>query len=358
MEARESFGDEIQKIGGIFQKLMWEHRVREPHRQKSNAFFSCAATRRDVFQICMTRFEQDPTALAMPWFDSPFFESLSQKMPESQSRMAREFRENGFLILNEEVAPESLCQSIVQSLRGKYVESATGYGDGGRLQDAWKAIDAVKQLACHPKILAALKSLYQRDPIPFQTLNFERGTQQRTHSDHIHFQSAPANFVAGVWVALEDIGPDCGPLHYYPGSHKLRAFDFFDLNRPSDFSAYRDYEDFIEALMRTAGLEKKTLQIKRGEALIWHSNLAHGAEAIRNPALTRLSQVTHYFFKGCMYYTPGSSDRYLGNYYTRHLTNIQTGELIPNEISGIPVAAKQAPPKKRSLWSRVVKGRI
>lgn len=26
--------------------------------------------------------------------------------------------------------------------------------------------------------------------------------------------------MCGVWVALEDVGPDQGPLVYYPGSHR------------------------------------------------------------------------------------------------------------------------------------------
>jgi hypothetical protein len=306
----------------------------------------------------MTRFEVDAAAMALPWFDSPFFESLVERETPEVQKMARQFRNEGFLVLEEPLADRALCQRIVESLRGQYTESATGYSGGGRLQDAWRSREAVRELACHPRILEVLRQLYKRDAIPFQTLNFERGTEQRTHSDHIHFQSAPANFVGGVWVALEDIHPDCGPLHYYPGSQRLPAFDFFDLNRPSDFSAYQDYEDFIEALMKASKLKKQTLIVKQGQALIWHSNLAHGAEAIRDPSRTRLSQVTHYFFDHCMYYTPGSSDRYLGKYYTRHLTNIATGQLIPNQVGQIHVPAAQPKPKQRSLWSRLVKGRV
>jgi hypothetical protein len=35
---------------------------------------------------------------------------------------------------------------------------------------------------------------------------------------------------------------------------------------------------------------------RRGQVVIWDSNLIHGGGYVRNEALTRLSQVTHYFF--------------------------------------------------------------
>ena len=31
----------------------------------------------------------------------------------------------------------------------------------------------------------------------------------------------PEGFMCGVWVALEDMDMDNGPLVYYPGSHQL-----------------------------------------------------------------------------------------------------------------------------------------
>ena len=37
----------------------------------------------------------------------------------------------------------------------------------------------------------------------------------------MHFNTEPPGLMCGVWVALEDIDMDCGPLVYYPGSHRL-----------------------------------------------------------------------------------------------------------------------------------------
>ena len=79
----------------------------------------------------------------------------------------------------------------------------------------------MRALATAPKVLALLDELYGREPLPFQTLNFRRGTQQAPHSDALHFSTIPAGFMCGVWVALEDMDMDNGPLVYYPGSHLL-----------------------------------------------------------------------------------------------------------------------------------------
>ena len=64
--------------------------------------------------------------------------------------------------------------------------------------------------------------------------------------------------------------------------------------------------------------EEYQLPIKKGEAIIWASNLIHGGSLPQNPALTRMSQVTHFFFEGAeFYYTPLLSDPVNGKWTKR-----------------------------------------
>ena len=44
--------------------------------------------------------------------------------------------------------------------------------------------------------------------------------------------------------------------------------------------------------------------MKKGQAIIWASNLLHGGEQVKDINSTRHSQVTHYFFESEYYYTP------------------------------------------------------
>ena len=80
---------------------------------------------------------------------------------------------------------------------------------------------ATRDLWAHPEILKVLSAIFDDQAVPCQTLNFIHGSQQAVHQDVIHLTPFPQGFMCGVWVALEDIHPDSGPLIVYPGSHRL-----------------------------------------------------------------------------------------------------------------------------------------
>jgi hypothetical protein len=175
-----------------------------------------------------------------------------------------------------------------------------------RIQNAWRMSDGIKSIALHPPVLAALEELYGRKPLPFQTLNFPVGTQQAAHSDTVHFNTKPSGYMAGVWVALEDMDMDNGPLVYYPGSQRLSEINMQDVGA-EDPSQYPKYVRFLSDLIDREGLKAEYGTIRRGEAIVWSANLLHGGSPRRDENRTRHSQATHYFFEGCKYYSPLSS---------------------------------------------------
>lgn len=199
---------------------------------------------------------------------------------------------------------------------------------GLRLQDAWKWVPAVAQLALASPVLEALKVLYGRMPYPFQTLNFPVGTQQHFHSDAVHFQSDPPGFMCGVWIALEDIHPDAGPLEYYPGSHRLPYLQARDVGYQQQEDVTATQEIFHQAwqeMLNAEGLKREIFTPRQGQALIWTANLMHGGSTVRDYNLTRWSQVTHYFFEDCLTYIPMLSNWPLGKIEWRN--NIEVSDL-------------------------------
>jgi len=44
------------------------------------------------------------------------------------------------------------------------------------------------------------------------------------HQDYVHFPIHPNDHIIGVWIALEDIHDDVGPLYLVPTSHKEPLF--------------------------------------------------------------------------------------------------------------------------------------
>jgi hypothetical protein len=225
---------------------------------------------------------------------------------------ARQFERDGYLVIEEAVAPEALLDAIVEALRdlyGKPLHERDGvvyYRN--RIQDAWRIDEHVKALSLAPCVLTLLQHLFDRKPLPFQTINFRIGSQQKAHSDALHFNSDPEGFMCGVWVALEDVDMDNGPVVFYPGSHRLPFVSMADAGLEASESSYGDYERHIEQLIQRNGLEPRFATIEKGQALVWAANLLHGGAPQPDRARSRHSQVTHYFFEGCRYWAPMVSE--------------------------------------------------
>src|SRR5689334_14032123 len=156
-----------------------------------------------------------------------------------EAEQLAQFERDGFVVIDGACPPE-----LVDSVRGEidpllhddWDQRARAERDGvtyfryaaseqdltwDRLLNAWKVCDGVRELALMKPLLEIVEGLHGRRVKPFQTLNFPIGTQQPAHADSFHFQSNPNGYMCGVWVALEDMDMDNGPLVYYPGSHKL-----------------------------------------------------------------------------------------------------------------------------------------
>lgn len=184
--------------------------------------------------------------------------------------------------------------------------------DVGRVTDAWTFSPSVKRIALAPAVLTLLRMLYDREAHPFQTLNFKFGTQQRPHADAVHFNTEPPGLMCGVWVALEDIDMDSGPLVYYPGSHKLPYTSPSEVGiqiAPGQQTVSQEqyagrYEPYMEQLIEREGMEPRYAAVEKGQAVVWAANLLHGGSPVRVAGRTRRSQVTHYFFEGSRLWTP------------------------------------------------------
>jgi ectoine hydroxylase-related dioxygenase (phytanoyl-CoA dioxygenase family) len=298
------------------------------------------------------RYYRDPAAMSVPWVESPFFERLlaNRALAPRERELAQHYHEHGYVILEGVVDPD-----LVQRVEGEYArlfdpdEPFAGLPkwrreslrrDPTRKQDAWQVSRPVRELACYAPILDVLRMLYGREPIPFQTLNFLPGTQQSLHSDAMHFSSIPARYMCGVWVALEGATPDNGPLMYVPGSHRFSETQLEDLGlwaeEPGEQlgKQYAQYESYLRALIRQHDLPIRELVIPRGTALVWAANLIHGGAPIRQPGLTRRSQVTHYYFEGCVYYTPVYPNPLLGELHLREVYDIAKDRRVGHSLNG------------------------
>ena len=175
-----------------------------------------------------------------------------------------------------------------------------GFTGERKLMFAIRKSAALSEVWSRPAWTQFLDALIGGDARLFQSINFLQGSQQRTHSDSIHMTTFPLGGLLGIWIALEDITADSGPLHYYPGSHKLPYFLNESYGNEGGLltigdKLYTAYEDMIAEKMAATDYDKKVLLARRGDVLIWHANLLHGGEPQTNPERTRKSMVLHYF---------------------------------------------------------------
>ena len=243
-----------------------------------------------------------------------------------------QLREHGYCIFKPEIGAETIDKAVDDC---NELYNKTDYKGAGnsRVQNAFRTSPSVKSIATNKGILDLLRAAFGKEPFPFQTLNFNVGSQQETHSDSIHFNSFPFGFMCGVWVAFESIDEENGPLHYYPGSHKLPFFGMEELGihgseEREAYSFYSEYENHVKSLIATSGLKKETVKMEKGDCLIWAANLLHGGEPILDEARSRHSQVTHYYFEDCLYYTPLRSSLLKREVFVRRPYNILSGKKI------------------------------
>jgi len=226
-------------------------------------------------------------------------------MADADDRRQR-FARDGYLIIEPEIPHETL-EGVIRDLNdywGSMKPWNVSFAAANRLQDAWRISRHAYRIAVWPAIMRVLVELYGRRPLPFQTINFPKGSEQRPHSDLIHFHCEPARYMCGVWVALEDIGPDQGPLIYYPGSHRLPYRSYQDFGIEPGYANYPQYEDAIARIVDEEGLVPTIGILRKGQALIWSANLVHGGMPVRDRRRSRHSQVTHCYFEGCRYWRP------------------------------------------------------
>lgn len=156
------------------------------------------------------------------------------------------------------------------------------------------------------ELLKLFKFLLGKEIIPFHTIHFLEGSEQRAHSDSIHMSTEPEGYLIAAWTALESTDKRNGPLFFYPGSHRLpylSCLDYESGNSPWLIGGkYHNYEDKVQEILDDQTFEKKYFFAEPGDVLIWHANLLHGGDPIKEKGRTRKSMVGHYFVEDVVCY--------------------------------------------------------
>ena len=263
----------------------------------------------------------------LPWIDRPdadidaYVDDLSEAAGFDLRRALQQWRNDG-VVLFEGVVDKGLIDALIGDidyLRTHYRDfdllvETSGLqkhilelteeelnSPGLKFNSIHTISRAAARLSLTREVSLFLSHVFRDAPCAMQSLTFYKGSQQPIHIDYPYVRcQTPVSHLAASWIPLEDIHPDAGPLAYYPSSHHLDVSGFFDwgqesiLLEPDSPREPMALSDYLAERMRAADVAQRIYCPRKGDVLVWHGNLSHEGTAIRNPALTRKSYVTHY----------------------------------------------------------------
>jgi hypothetical protein len=289
-------------ISNFFNRKKLTHNIKLYKKYKINKKYYSSVSSNDFegIEALEPIMDRQDSAQVLPNLE--IFKQLDKKTQNSLSSWSK----NGYVILESFFQKEEI--DLINQEIEKLINAKKIRWNDNRIMFAFKKSKILQSVATFPKLNNCIELLMGKKMDLFQSINFYQSSQQRTHSDSIHMTTFPNGNMIAVWVALQDIKETEGPLHYYPESHKLpyimnKDFD----NRSSKYKlgnkSYKDYEDKIEQIIKdNPSLKKEIFLAKKGDVLIWHANLLHGAEAKKDINSNRKSMVFHYYSKDAIAY--------------------------------------------------------
>lgn len=165
-------------------------------------------------------------------------------------------------------------------------------------------VKELRDLALYAPLMRHLEILLEERAGLHLNLTGWVSTERAWHQDtYLNPPHVGAHYAA-VWTALEDISPLSGPFMYYPGSHRWavirrhHVFKHMTEAEQLDENWPKKTEDWIAAACveeaRRYGTEPVEYLPKRGDVLIWHSNLIHCGSKPIVPGTERKSLISHY----------------------------------------------------------------
>lgn len=282
--------------------------------RQNKELYTKNAVQKSIFAPIGSKDFVQKTEKEIPWLDRPDAKEQLLKNPNYQSfspelqANIQQFLEDGYMVLKG-FYDEATCDALSTEVAKKLKAGTTDFNYTGRkIFNFHESSELANQeFFRNPEITRLFSFLMGRQVIPFQSLNFVEGSEQRAHSDSIHMTTEPKGYLIASWTALEDTTLENGPLFYYPKSHRMPYIMTDDYDSGNSFlligqESNKRYEDHIEQLIQAKKLEKKHFLAKKGDVLVWHANLLHGGSPIKQNGATRKSMVCHYFCEGVICY--------------------------------------------------------
>ena len=254
-----------------------------------------------------------PARQSGAWLDAPNALDLIEgrldlgQVTLAQAKLLAHWVHYGYVILPEPL-PAALVDRAAAELRRAFDGGLTGARfacpalnpqhpvpwDPAVKQQPAEALDlhwlspGLRDLVLAPPVLEMLELLFGRRAMAGQSSASLRGTAQEWRRDAPAVPFSMPGQSVGAWFALEDAPHGAGEPKLFPGSHTLpqrlvggKYRTVHDavrlLSRPAVRDDLQDDPDQIEQQCLDAGLSPITIRARKGDLMIWHPALVHGA---------------------------------------------------------------------------------
>ena len=258
------------------------------------------------------------------WIDHPnALYLVERKVRDPEYReLVRHFIEHGYVTFDLDVPTAFLDDCISSASRlwdarpsevlaaditlngGRPVPMSLWPGDltarqGCRILDAHSHVEKFIDLATNEKIIRLIRLMTGSEPVATQSLYFPYGSVQPLHRDPWYVVTTPIENLCAVWIALEDIVQESGPLSFLSGSHRIpwKPLSTGDVIFHAPGITAEDKNSHIVAMnaeVKARGLTVSHFTTGRARALLWHAGLIHGGSVVTDHTRTRHSLVVHY----------------------------------------------------------------
>lgn len=213
---------------------------------------------------------------------------------------------DGFVV-KRTFAPASLVDAYTA------VREALGRPEGWHSPVPYLHVGEIRDLCLFPELMRLLERLIGAEMGLHLNLTGWMSSERTWHQDGYLNPEFVGTWYCGVWVALDDVHPDCGPLEVVPGSHRWGAMSGAKVRsyltaaearqigheHAGDVGHWAKYAEpfvtraFDERIARS-GVAPVPFLGGKGDVLVWHSRLAHRGSTPRRRDLERRSLISHY----------------------------------------------------------------
>ena len=207
------------------------------------------------------------------------------------------WRRNGYIIKSG-LIPERLLDAYAE------VRSRHPRPGGWTCFAPYMHVKELRDVGLHPPLMRLMEKLIGEELGMMLNLTGWVSTDRNFHQDDYLNPSFVNSWYSAVWIALDDIHPDCGPFEFVPGSHRwdalrgnlVRLYLSADQRRDPQWpkTTERFLNDIVEDEIKRVGVEPVKFIAKKGDVLIWHGRLMHRGSNANVPGMIRKSLICHY----------------------------------------------------------------